>query len=81
MITVHVKANIPESRRLVIDLPTEAPTGPADLEIRVAKTGEVVEMPEPTIDVTSLPKYFDRETGEWRRVGRSGVVREVTDAK
>ena len=81
MQTVRVKANVPESRQVVIDLPNDTPTGPAELEIRIARPDEVTAIPPPVIDVNSLPKYFDPESGEWQRVGRSGIVREVRNSK
>ena len=77
MVILKVRTDIPDSRRLVIDLPGDTPVGPADVEVHVWQPGEVVEIPMPEIDVSRLPHYIDPVTGERLRVERSGVVREV----
>jgi hypothetical protein len=77
MVILRVRTDIPDSRRLVIDLPGDTPVGPADVEVHITQPGEVTEIPTPEIDVSQLPHYIDPVTGERRRVGRSGLVREV----
>ena len=77
MATLQVRADIPENRRLVLDLPDDFPTGEVLLEVKVAEPEMTVYFDPPVIDVDNLPKYFDTRTGEWKPVGRSGVVREV----
>lgn len=78
MIQQVVTVQVPESRQVIVDLPPEVPVGTARLEIRViGERDQAVEVPPPDIDVSGLPRYFDERSGEWRLVGRSGVVREV----
>ena len=82
MIERLITVDVPESRRVLVDLPPEVPVGPTQLEIRVLqKTDTVVEIPPPEIDASQLPRYLDKRTGEWRLVERSGVVREVRRAE
>jgi hypothetical protein len=69
--------DIPPSRRLVVDLPQDIPTGPANIEIIISQEHEVFVFPTPQVDIDALPKYRDPKTGELRLVERSGVVREV----
>ena len=77
MFTVKLNADITPSRQLVINLPPDTPIGPAEIELRVIRPGEMHEIHIPDVDVSALPRYFDPETLEWRLVARSGVVREV----
>jgi len=82
MIHRFITVQVPEDRRVVIELPPEVPVGPAELELRVLSKNEAaIEVPAPQIDVAELPRYFDERTGEWRRVGRSGIVREIRSAE
>jgi hypothetical protein len=77
MVVLRMSTEIPESRRLVLDLPEETPVGRAEVEIHVVRPGDVYEFRVPEIDVGLLLQYRDPATDEWRRVERSGVVREV----
>jgi hypothetical protein len=82
MIHQFITVQVPENRRVVIELPPEVPVGPAELELRVLSKNEAaIEVPPPQIDVAELPRYFDERAGEWRPVGRSGVVREIRSAE
>jgi hypothetical protein len=82
MVHRFITVQVPESRQVVVELPPEVPVGPARLEVRVVGENDtVVEIPPPQIDVSGLPKYFDERAGEWRLVGRSGVVREVRSSE
>jgi hypothetical protein len=82
MIHRVITVQVPESRRVVVELPPEVPVGSAQLEVRVIGTNDTaVEVPPPKIDVAGLPTYIDKRSGERRLVGRSGVVREVRSAE
>jgi hypothetical protein len=72
-----VTVQVPADRRVVIDLPEDFPVGTIDLEIRVVPSRAAIEIAVPDIDPNSLRKYLDTKSGEWRLVGRSGVVREI----
>lgn len=78
MVVLNMKVDVPASRQLVIDLPPDTPVGPTELEVRLGEPfRDAVEIQIPDIDISNLPRYFDERSGEWRLVGRSGVVREV----
>jgi hypothetical protein len=77
MIRHTITVQVPENRRVEIQLPAGAPVGPTTLDIDIAPASAPTEFKVPEIDAGSLPKYFDSRSGKWRLVGRSGVVRQV----
>jgi hypothetical protein len=77
MFQLTVETTVPEDRRVTIDLPPDTPVGPIRLTVRDDAAGQAIEFEAPEIDVSRLPTYIDPQTGERKRVARTGVVREL----
>jgi hypothetical protein len=78
MAAVKIKADVPSDRRVTLELPPDFPTGPVELEVRIApRPDEIIEIPVDSIDLSKIPHYVDPNTGERRPLPRSGLVREV----
>jgi hypothetical protein len=62
MVTLHMKADVPESRKVTITLPPEVPTGSVDLTVTVdALTAQPIEL---AIDPALIPKAFPPRPGD-----------------
>lgn len=82
MISVHLKAEVPDDRRIVVTLPSEVPPGPVELEVIVrTPTDSANGTPAEAVkkkDRFCLADWFEGQSEDWGDQIRSDDVEGFT---